>query len=610
MADTRTYRKRPPKVLVPLMPEGDNESLLTLAHWLAKSEPVLLVGLVPIPEGANLSAGAAAAGELRRLMQRHVDRVSLQSKARIRVSFTPWDDLRLVLAEEDSIDLLVLNWPTHLEAMRLTAAELLSHPPCDIALLRGPLPPAPKKIIIPNRGGPHAELSLRLGQMLAREHDGHLVSLRLRAEEAELERREALDFAGMEQVLSEMPRTEHRTQTAKDRVQAILKAAEGHDLMVLGTSTYPTASTASFGDIADAALRKAPCAVIAVKTRRAVPKHADPRRFGAHAISVLVDHWFAENTFHSDEFANLRALVQLKEERGLTISLALPALNEEATIGPIIRTCQRVLMERVPLLDEIVLMDSNSTDNTRKIAEDLGIPVYIHQEVLPRYGARHGKGEALWKSLYVTKGDLIIWVDTDISNFHPRFVYGLIGPLLYNRRLMLTKGFYRRPLKSSHGLQPGRGGRVTELTARPLINLFYPELSGVIQPLSGEYGGRRSALERLTFASGYGVETAILIGMFEQFKLRSIAQVDLVERIHRNQSLSNLSKMAFAIIQTMIGKLEKRYGQELLQDVNRTMKIVHYEAGHYFLEVEEIAELERPPMIEIPEYRQKRGLEP
>ncbi len=607
MADTRS--KRHPKVLIPLMPESDNETLLTLARWLAKSEPVLLVGIVPVPEGANLSAGAAAAGELRRLMQRHVDRVSIQAKARIRVSYTPWDDLRLVLAEEDSIDLLVLNWPAHLQAMHLTAAELLSHPPCDIALLRGPLPAAPKKILIPNRGGPHAELSLRLGQMLAREYDGHLVSLRLRPEEAELERREALDFAGMEQVLSEMPRTEHRTLTAKDRAGAILKAAAGYDLMVLGTSTYPTASTASFGEVADAALQSAPCAVIAVKTRRAVPKHANPRRYGAHAISVLVDHWFAENTFHSDEFSNLRALVQLKEERGLTISLALPALNEEETIGPIIRTCQRVLMERVPLLDEIVLMDSNSTDNTRKIAEDLGIPVYIHQEVLPQHGARHGKGEALWKSLYVTKGDLIIWVDTDISNFHPRFVYGLIGPLLYNRRLMLTKGFYRRPLKSSHGLQPGRGGRVTELTARPLINLFYPELSGVIQPLSGEYGGRRSALERLTFASGYGVETAILIGMFEQFKLRSIAQVDLVERIHRNQSLSNLSKMAFAIIQTMIGKLEKRYGQELLQDVNRTMKIVHYEAGHYFLEVEEIAELERPPMIEIPEYRQKRGLE-
>ncbi|MEX1247911.1 MAG: glucosyl-3-phosphoglycerate synthase, partial [Anaerolineales bacterium] len=255
------------------------------------------------------------------------------------------------------------------------------------------------------------------------------------------------------------------------------------------------------------------------------------------------------------------------------------------------------------LVDEIVLIDSGSTDKTREIAAELGIPVHIHQEILPQYGARHGKGEALWKSLYVTRGDLILWIDTDIVNISPKFVYGLIGPLLVNPQLQFVKGFYRRPLHVGSRLQAAGGGRVTELTARPLLNLFYPELSGVIQPLSGEYGGRRKMLERLSFFSGYGVETGLLIDTFQQHGLSAIGQVDLQERIHHNQPLEALSLMSFAIIQVMISRLEKRYGREILQDVNKTMKLIRYSDERFFLDVEEISELERPPMVELPEYR-------
>ena len=147
---------------------------------------------------------------------------------------------------------------------------------------------------------------------------------------------------------------------------------------------------------------------------------------------------------------------------------------------------------------------------------------------------------------------------------------------------------------------------MTELTARPLINLFFPELSGVIQPLAGEYGGKREALEQLKFSSGYGVEIGLLIDVFQKFGLNAIGQVDLVERIHRNQPLLNLSKMSFAIIQTFFSKLEARYGLSMLDDVNRTMKIVNYKSGHYFLNVDEIAEGERPPMVELPEYQEKQ----
>jgi glucosyl-3-phosphoglycerate synthase len=231
--------------------------------------------------------------------------------------------------------------------------------------------------------------------------------------------------------------------------------------------------------------------------------------------------------------------------------------------------------------------------------------VYVHQQLLPELGARRGKGEALWKSLLVTKGDIIAWVDTDIVNIHPRFIYGVVGPLLLNPNIQFVKGFYRRPLRVNGKTQAGGGGRVTELTARPLLNLFYPELSGVIQPLSGEYAGRRESLEKAVFFSGYGVETGLLIDIFEGYGLRAIAQVDLLERIHHNQELEALGKMSFAIIQTVLRKLETRYERSIIEDVNKTMKLIRRGNGGYFLDVELVAELERPPMNTIPAYLER-----
>jgi hypothetical protein len=327
---------------------------------------------------------------------------------------------------------------------------------------------------------------------------------------------------------------------------------------------------------------------------------------GYEAISILVDKWFAENTFHSHEFQDLHRLVDLKKAQGLTISLGLPALNEEQTVGRVITTIRRALMDNVPLLDEIVLIDSNSTDRTRRIAQRLGVPVYVHQEILPQQGAFQGKGEALWKSLYVLHGDIIAWIDTDITNIHPRFVYGLLGPLLREPRLQYVKGFYRRPLRVGDRLQAGGGGRVTELVARPMLNLFYPELSGVVQPLSGEYAGRRAALEQLPFSTGYGVETGLLIDMLGKFGLQAIAQCDLEERIHKNQELQALGKMSFQILQVFIRRLEQRQGP-MLAEVNKTMKLIQHEQDRFYLDIEDIREYERPPMISLPEYNALHG---
>ena len=210
--------------------------------------------------------------------------------------------------------------------------------------------------------------------------------------------------------------------------------------------------------------------------------------------------------------------------------------------------------------------------------------------------------------MYLLKGDIICWVDTDIANMDPRFVYGLVGPLLQEPRIQYVKGYYRRPIRVGDKIYETGGGRVTELTIRPLFNLFFPELSGMIQPLAGEYAGRRTCLEQLPFFTGYGVEAGHLIDVLERFGLNALGQVNLRERHHRNQELGALSQMAFAITQVVIKRLEERERLRLTEDVNRTMKLIGLGEQGLRLSLRHIEDRERPPMLEIPEYRQKNRL--
>jgi glycosyltransferase involved in cell wall biosynthesis len=318
-----------------------------------------------------------------------------------------------------------------------------------------------------------------------------------------------------------------------------------------------------------------------------------------------VDAWFARNTFHARTYGHLGALVELKRREGLTISLGLPALNEEDTIGREIAVLRRALMDEVPLLDEIAVIDSGSADGTAAVARALGVPAYQHADILPDAGSYDGKGEALWKSLHVLRGDLIVWLDTDIRNIDPQFVYGLIGPLLHEPRIGYVKGYYQRPLTGGPQHAAAGGGRVTELTARPLLNLFFPELSGVIQPLSGEYAGRRELLERLPFFTGYGVEIGHLIDILVRFGLDRIGQVDLDTRIHRNRELEPLSLTAFALIQVVMARVGDRAGYPLREQMNTAMKLIRTSPS-LALDVKEVREYERPPMLTVPAYRRRR----
>ncbi len=556
---------------------------------------VSVLGLVTVPADASLSSGALAARKLRKEIEAQTRAAGLP--VTIRVAHDVWSELRQVVVR-DNVGLLLLHWKSD------PPIEWLRTLPCDLAFVKPPFPGKSPRILFPIRGGPYAALALRLALSVAQAQAGDVTVLHAApAESIDHYYRRFLER------LSLLPEVKRRIHPRGDPTRAIVSATRNHDLVVMGAAARTLPIDPPMGVIANQVLEHAKGPAIAVRAAQVPHQHAMQAQDVApvdFTISVLVDKWFAENTFHASEFSDIQQLVKLKERQNLTISLGLPTLNEEKTIGKIIRTMRTQFMEQYRLLDEIVVIDSNSTDRTVEIARGLGIPVVQHPDILPRCGTAVGKGEALWKSLHFLRGDLIAWIDTDIANIHPRFVYGIVGPLIWNPELVFVKGFYQRPLRLGGKVEARGGGRVTELLARPLLNLFYPELSGFVQPLSGEYAGRREALEQVPFFVGYGVETGLLIDLWAKFKLYRLGQVDLEERIHRNQSLIALSKMAFEIVQVVMKRIGTDKGTELLDDLNKSMKLIRYAEDEFQLDIADIRAWERPPIITVPEYQDRR----
>ncbi|MBI2441882.1 MAG: glucosyl-3-phosphoglycerate synthase [Lentisphaerae bacterium] len=324
---------------------------------------------------------------------------------------------------------------------------------------------------------------------------------------------------------------------------------------------------------------------------------AKPRR------QLAVADWLSSRTFHHSQFADLKALVQEKERQNLRISLCLPALNEAKTIGKEIILLKAELMTRYPLLDELAVIDSGSTDQTMEVAAAYGASIYAASDILPQYGDKQGKGVNLWKALYQLRGDIIIYIDADISNIRPHFAYGLVGPLLRLPEVQYVKAFYDRPLISAKGARLSGGGRVTEILVRPLFSLFFPELTAIIQPLSGEYAGRRAALERLPFPIGYGVETAHLLDIYQRCGLAAFAQTDLDQRIHRNQSTHALGKMAFGILQTFFRRWPIADAAKALPAMAAVLRQFQHCEDHYEQIEFPLREEELPPIITTPEYQ-------
>jgi glucosyl-3-phosphoglycerate synthase len=314
-------------------------------------------------------------------------------------------------------------------------------------------------------------------------------------------------------------------------------------------------------------------------------------------LTVLeeVERWLATRSWSMNE-RPLHRILAAKQRTGQTVSVVLPALNEEETVGDIVAIIRHDLMRQAPLVDEVVVVDSGSTDRTAAVAAAAGARVVHRDTILPRIPAVPGKGEVLWRSLLVTTGDIVCFVDADLREFSSDFVTGIVGPLLTDPDVDLVKAMYDRPLAGS----AGQGGRVTELMARPLLNMHWPQLAGFVQPLGGEYAARRSLLEQLPFPVGYGVELGMLVDALHLVGLDALAQVDVGVRKHRHQDGQALGRMSAAIYRTAQLRLARGH---LIRPA-----LTQFERGEdgfeprtYSVDTEE-----RPPMAEITEYAERR----
>jgi glucosyl-3-phosphoglycerate synthase len=625
----------PQRIVIPLANPRTAADLVRIgAALLAPGGTLTALSIVEVPEGMQLSEGATRARQARRLLQRVLefapDGVDLRTVVRIGRRAA---EGVVELAAEDEADLVIFGWAGRPAGRREvpeepvfspTIDEVLRDAPCDIAVVKQRGIGEVHRILVPVRGGPHAELALRFAAALGRSFGADVDAVHVVSPDLDpllrAQTQRALAMLVRQQA-GDTPRA--RVVEGADVGAGILTQAAGADLVVMGASAPAGGDGSLFGQLPETVAQGgAGPTVIVVRTREIPSRQTFEERAGraetmeaaeraaatGRSVPARVDRWFAESSFHHQEFADLRRLMELKEKQGVTISAVLPTLNEAETVGEIVRRARTELMEKVPLLDELLVIDSDSEDDTRELAAAEGARVVRHPEVLSRYGSYRGKGEALWKSLYETSGDLIVWSDTDIRDWHPRFLYGPIGPLLMEPRIGYVKAYYQRPIVEGGQLKEGGGGRVTELVARPLINLFFPELSGYIQPLSGEYAGRREHLERIPFFTGYAVEIGHLIDLVERLGLNGLGQVDLDIRIHRNQELEGLSRMSFVILQAVMKRLEERRRARLFAELGSTMKLPRSGPNELSLEVMELADAERPPMMRIPEYREKRGL--
>ena len=316
-----------------------------------------------------------------------------------------------------------------------------------------------------------------------------------------------------------------------------------------------------------------------------------------------VERWLERRSWSAAD-RPLEQLLAAKRAAGArgTVSVVLPALDEEGTVGAIVGAIRRELMSAAaPLVDELVVVDSGSRDATAKVAAEAGARVVCRDDILPRLPTVPGKGEVLWRSLLVTRGEIVCFVDADLRAFDPAFVSGIVGPLLTEPDVQLVKAMYDRPLETGGAVVPAGGGRVTELVARPLLNLHWPRLAGFVQPLGGEYAARRSLLEQLPFPVGYGVELAVLIDSLGLVGLDALAQVDVGVRHHRHQDGQALGRMAAAIYRTAQTRLSRGH---LVRP--RLTQFDRGDAG-FVPSTHSVDADERPPMLHIREYVARRA---
>jgi glucosyl-3-phosphoglycerate synthase len=316
-------------------------------------------------------------------------------------------------------------------------------------------------------------------------------------------------------------------------------------------------------------------------------------------MNVPVWDWFQQRSFHHRDFRDL-------DSRAATVSLIFPTREVAGTIGPILDTIAG-LSERCGLVDQVLVVDADSADGTADIARAHGAEVYSENELLPEFGHALGKGDAMWRSLSVARGDIVMFADADTRDFDEHFVYGTLGPLLTVPGVQFSKAAYRRPFAGDAQSVVDGGGRVTELMAKPLLNFFYPELTGFVQPLAGEFAAYRDLLQRIPFLTGYGVEIALLVDTLGDVGLPAMAQVDLGSRQNRHQPLWDLTRMSSTVLRALARRVPALEQRELapravdVRELRGPETYLHAVATEDGLRLDEhINELfERPPMAQI-----------
>ncbi len=303
-----------------------------------------------------------------------------------------------------------------------------------------------------------------------------------------------------------------------------------------------------------------------------------------------------QRSFHHRDFPVERVLAA-KAATGLTIDVIVPARDEQDHIGHVVEILHRELVERWPVIDDLVVVDSHSSDATAEIARSRGARVVREGDMFTDLDAAIGKGAAMWSGLAATRGDIVAFVDGDILDIAPRFVLGLVGPLLTCTELLFTKAFYDRPLQTADGDVTAGGGRVTEILARPLLNAFWPELAHIVQPLAGEVAGRRSMLEQLPFVHHYGVEFAMLVDIAATHGVDVIAQCDLDRRAHDHQSLPALGRMSAEILNVAMHRLSEQ-NRLVLTDAPSSLLVQPVrEHDEIRTEVHDVAMRQRPTLM-------------
>lgn len=306
----------------------------------------------------------------------------------------------------------------------------------------------------------------------------------------------------------------------------------------------------------------------------------------------------AVSVLRHEEFPAAMLLAAKGEQR---ISVIIPARDEEDSVGAVVEQVVADWVDGLPLVDEVVVIDSDSVDATAQVARRAGARVFAAREIRPDLNTAEGKGEALWKALHVARGDLLVFIDADLVEWGSHFVPGLLGPLLIDPEIQLVKAVYDRPMLDAAGREAEQGGRVTELVARPLLALHWPKLGGIVQPLSGEWAIRRAVLADLPMPMGYGVEIAALVDVAEWFGAEAIAQVDLGRRAHRHHRHDTLGPMALQVL----AAVEARLGQRSVSRYPEFVDLVQFEAreAHFAPRPRRVDIGERPPAVSIPGYR-------